>query len=143
MFDHDAFVGGLAHVVDGQRGHAARHHGFHFHARLVAGAAGGLDVDAMRGVVQREVDSHERQRQAVAKRDQFRAALGGQHGGHARGVEHFALALARLRQQAVGHGVHAHAGHGDRHALGVRLGDDVNHAHLAGFVQVAQGRGGR
>ena len=34
------------------------------------------------------------------------------------------------------------SGPGDRDAFGIRLGDDVDHADLAGFIQVAQGRGG-
>src|SRR5690606_26873644 len=139
LFNDDAFVGRLAHVVDGQRRHAGGGHGFHFDAGFVVGAAGGAHFDGMGGVVEREIDPDEGQRQAVAQRDELGAALGGQHGGHARRVEDFALALAGLGQQAVGEGVHAHRAARDGDAVAGGFCADVDHADLAGFVQVTKG----
>src|SRR5690606_17524263 len=102
LFNDDALIGGLAHIVDGERGHAGRCHGFHFDAGGVVGAARRAHFYGMRVVVERKVDPRERQRQAVTQRNQFGAALGGQHRGHPGGVQHFALALAGGRKQRVG-----------------------------------------
>src|SRR5690606_429683 len=65
LFNDDALVGGLAHVVDGERGHAGRCHGFHFDAGGVVCAARRAHLYGMRVVVERKVDPGERQRQAV------------------------------------------------------------------------------
>src|SRR3546814_2788085 len=70
LFDDDAFVGRLAHVVDGKRGHAGRGHGFHFDAGLVLSAAGGAHFDRVGVVAQGEFEAHEGPRQAVEQREQ-------------------------------------------------------------------------
>src|SRR5690606_21297285 len=68
LFNHDAFVGSLAHVVDGERGNAAGGHGFHFDAGFISRAAGGANVDGMGVVVQGELHTDKGQGQAMAKR---------------------------------------------------------------------------
>src|SRR5690606_19477332 len=87
IFDDDALVGRLAHVVDGERRYAAGGHGFHFDPGFVIGAAGGLHRDGVVLVFGEELDAGKTKRQAVAQGDKLGTAFGRQHTCHAGGVK--------------------------------------------------------
>src|SRR5690606_23793183 len=141
LLDDDAFVCGLAHVVDRQCSHGAGRHGLHLDAGLVAGAAGGADGQGMAGLVGRGIHPHETERQAVTQRDQLGAAFCRQDAGDAGGVQDLAFGVGLGGQQPPGMGVQADPALGDGGAVGGGLGADIDHADLAVFVQMAEGGG--
>src|SRR5690606_9962204 len=128
----------LAHVIDSKGRHAASHHGFHLHPRLVITATGGGDLDVPAFRVQCKIDADEAEWQGVAKGDEFSAPFGGQHAGHACRVQDFALAPFVAAQEIECLGVHRHASAAYRYPLRGDLVRDVNHTHLTGLVQVAE-----
>src|SRR5690606_24441852 len=125
-------------VVDGQGSHAAGRHGLHFDAGFVVAAAGCRDRDAVRAVVSQEVDAGKTERQTMAQRYQFGAALCVQDTRYAGRVEHFDLCVLLSGQQRIVVRTHADTAYGNRRALRVLRAANFDHTDLARFVKMAE-----
>src|SRR5690606_12285568 len=71
-------------------------------------------------------------------RDQIAGLLGCHDASHTRNADHVALLGVTINDGSKSFGRHANETFGDRRALGIRLGTDVNHVGLAFGIQMGK-----
>src|ERR671920_1889658 len=103
---HHALVYSLAHIVDGQRGHANSSESLHLDARTVARTGRRGDRYAILAYL--ELDINGGQVQPVTERYEVWRLLGRHHTGDPGRVQHVALGQSRVPQQLYRLGRHAH-----------------------------------
>src|SRR5215208_1124590 len=134
---YHALIHGLAHIVDGQRGHANSSEGLHLDARTVART--GCRGDRHTILAYLELDVNGGQAQPVTERYESWRLLGRHHTGDPGSVQHVALGQSRLAQQLYRLGRHAHDSPGDGGALHHGLLPHVDHPGRALAVEVRKG----
>src|SRR5919112_825429 len=127
-------IDGLAHIVDGQRGHAHSGKGLHLDAGTVARTGCRGDRHAI--VPDLELDVYGGQVQAVAERYELWRLLGRHHTGDPGRVQRVALGQRRVPQQLYRLGRHAHEPPGDRGAPHHGLLPHVDHPGCTLAVEV-------
>src|SRR5215218_3007663 len=143
---HHTLVYGLAHIVDGQRGHANSSEGLHLDARTVARTGRRGDRYAILAYL--ELDVNGGQVQPVTQRYEFWRLLGRHYTGDSGRIQHVAFGQRSLPQQPYRLRRHAHdspgAGGATHHGLlphvdhpGRALAVEVRKVHLPPFGRLS------
>src|SRR5215204_1648174 len=134
--DHHTLVDGLAHIIDGQRGHAKCSEGLHLDARAVARPDCGRYRYPIASDLELDVDGGEIQ--AVTQWYELWRLLGSHHTGDPCRVQYISLGQSRLPQQPYSLGRHAYRSPGDGGAPNYGLLPHVDHSRRALAVEMRE-----
>lgn len=128
----------LAHIVDGEQSHAGSGQCFHLHPGTADGFGRHRALDRIRSIIDREFDSHPRQRNRVTQWNQLAGAFRCLDRCDPRNPQHISLAgIARTdhRQRCR---QHHNAATGNSTAHRFTLGTHINHVSLALRIKVSK-----